>query len=80
LIQQAIDTVLGGRIALIIAHRLSTIRSADVILVIDDGRIVEQGSHRELLESKGRYWRLYTRQEAEDAEAAIGDEEPSQDQ
>ena len=80
LIQQAIDTVLGGRIALIIAHRLSTIRSADVILVIDDGRIVEQGSHRELLESKGRYWRLYTRQEAEDAEAAIGDEEPPQDQ
>ncbi len=72
LIQQAIDTVLTGRIALIIAHRLSTIRSADVILVIDDGRIVEQGNHRDLLAAKGRYWRLYTRQEAEEKEAAIG--------
>ncbi|MCP4838749.1 MAG: ABC transporter ATP-binding protein [Planctomycetes bacterium] len=66
LIQSAIDTVLKGRIAFVIAHRLSTIRSADVILVIDHGRIVEQGSHRDLLDAKGRYWRLYTRQEAEE--------------
>ncbi|MDP7071200.1 MAG: ABC transporter ATP-binding protein [Phycisphaerales bacterium] len=72
LIQSAIDTVLAGRIAFVIAHRLSTIRAADVILVIDHGRIVEQGTHRELLAAKGRYWRLYTRQEAEEEEAAMG--------
>lgn len=67
LIQTAIDTVLRDRIAIVIAHRLSTIRSADLILVIDGGRIVEQGTHAELLATKGGYWRLYTRQEARDA-------------
>ena len=72
LIQAAIDTVLKGRIAFVIAHRLSTIRAANVILVIDDGRIVEQGTHSELLSAKGHYWRLYTRQEAEEAEASLG--------
>ncbi len=72
LIQSAIDTVLKGRIAFVIAHRLSTIRAADVILVIDHGRIVEQGTHRDLLAAKGRYWRLYTRQEAEEEEADMG--------
>lgn len=77
LIQAAIDTVLRDRIAIVIAHRLSTIRSADVIVVIDAGRIVEQGSHAELLAARGRYWRLYTRQEAIDAEAAIGDQDPN---
>jgi ATP-binding cassette subfamily B protein len=72
LIQAAIDTVLRDRIAIVIAHRLSTIRSADVILVIDAGRIVEQGTHAELLAAKQRYWRLYTRQEAEEAESRLG--------
>jgi len=72
LIQTAIDTVLRDRIAIVIAHRLSTIRSADVILVIDAGRIVEQGKHTELLAAKGHYWRLYTRQEAEEAESRLG--------
>lgn len=67
LIQTAIETVLRDRIAIVIAHRLSTIRSADLILVIDGGRIVEQGTHTELLARKGGYWRLYTRQEAQDA-------------
>ncbi len=67
LIQTAIETVLRDRIAIVIAHRLSTIRSADQILVIDGGRIVEQGTHTELLARKGGYWRLYTRQEAQDA-------------
>ena len=61
-IQEAIDSVTKGRTALVIAHRLSTVRGADVILVVKDGRIVEQGRHSELLERKGYYHRLYTRQ------------------
>jgi ATP-binding cassette subfamily B protein len=72
LIQAAIDTALKGRIAFVIAHRLSTIRGADSILVIDHGCIVEQGTHQELLQNQGRYWRLYTRQEAEEAESRMG--------
>lgn len=62
LIQEAIHMVLKGRTSFIIAHRLSTIRSADRILVIDKGRIIEEGSHKELLDKKGRYYRLYTNQ------------------
>lgn len=62
LIQQAIAKVLQSRTALVIAHRLSTIRSADLICVIDQGRIVEQGSHDELLRLGGMYASLYERQ------------------
>lgn len=62
LIQDAINTVLGGRTSFIIAHRLSTIRSADRILVIDKGRIAEEGTHKMLLNKKGYYYRLYTNQ------------------
>jgi ATP-binding cassette subfamily B protein len=62
LIQSGIEAVLEGRIALVIAHRLSTIRKADVILVIEGGRIVERGTHQELIESRGRYHALYTKQ------------------
>ena len=62
LIQQGIEAVLKGRIAFVIAHRLSTIRKADVILVIDGGRIVERGTHQELIATRGRYHALYTRQ------------------
>ncbi len=62
LIQEALRVLLAGRTAFVIAHRLSTIRSADVILVIDDGRIVEQGTHAELLRRRGQYWRLYQKQ------------------
>ena len=61
-IQSAIDTVIKGRTSLVIAHRLSTVRNADLILVVKDGRIVEQGTHSELLAAKGPYYRLYTRQ------------------
>ena len=62
LIQQALERLLEGRTAIIIAHRLSTIRSADVILVIQDGRIVEQGKHDELIVREGLYKNLYDRQ------------------
>jgi subfamily B ATP-binding cassette protein MsbA len=50
------------RTTFVIAHRLSTIQKADQILVIEDGNIVEKGKHDELIESKGRYWELFTYQ------------------
>ncbi|MBQ3076615.1 MAG: ABC transporter ATP-binding protein [Clostridia bacterium] len=62
LIQEAIETLLHGRTSFIIAHRLSTIRRADIILVISGGRVIEMGSHRELIEKRGHYYHLYTRQ------------------
>ncbi len=62
LIQNAITRVLDGRTSFIVAHRLSTIRGADRILVIRDGRITEQGSHRELMAQRGYYYNLYTNQ------------------
>jgi ATP-binding cassette, subfamily B, bacterial len=61
-VQHALDTALEGRTSLVIAHRLSTIRSADQILVIDEGRIVESGTHAELLALGGRYADLYRTQ------------------
>ena len=62
LIQTAIQKTLAGRTSFIIAHRLSTIRSADRILVIHDGRIVEDGTHRQLIAKQGVYYKLYTNQ------------------
>ena len=62
LIQKALSTLLRKRTALVIAHRLSTVVSADLILVIDAGRVVEQGTHQTLLEAGGRYAELYRRQ------------------
>ncbi|MCR5093699.1 MAG: ABC transporter ATP-binding protein/permease [Lachnospiraceae bacterium] len=61
-IQEAIQTVIRGRTSFVIAHRLSTIVDADVILVVQDGKIIEQGTHRELMKKKGAYYELYTRQ------------------
>tara|TARA_B100001121_G_scaffold296706_1_gene302371 strand:+ start:14008 stop:15834 length:1827 start_codon:yes stop_codon:yes gene_type:complete len=61
-IQHGIEAVLQGRISVIIAHRLSTVRNADRILVVDRGRIVERGTHEQLLERQGRYFQLFTRQ------------------
>ncbi len=62
LIQRGMEALMRGRTSFIIAHRLSTITRADRILVIEGGRIVEQGSHQELLRLRGHYYRLYTRQ------------------
>ena len=61
-IQHGIERMLSGRISFIIAHRLTTIRNADLIVFIDGGRIVEAGSHEELLKSRGRYFELYAQQ------------------
>jgi ATP-binding cassette subfamily B protein len=61
-IQSAVERVLEGRISFVIAHRLSTIKSADRILVIDAGQIVEEGAHHDLLARRGRYHELYTNQ------------------
>ena len=63
LIQQAISHILGGRTSFLIAHRLSTIRHADLILVVRDGKIVQQGTHEELMDQRGYYYNLYTQME-----------------
>ena len=70
-IQSAIDTIIQGRTSLVIAHRLSTVRNADLILVVRDGKIVEQGTHAELLKKKGHYFRLYTRQYEDEATSTL---------
>ena len=71
LIQQAIDHLLENRTSFLIAHRLSTIRKADLILVVRDGKIVEQGRHEELLRRRGYYHELYSKQFAEERAAQI---------
>jgi len=62
MIQKGMETLMRGRTSFVIAHRLSTIKRADRILVVEDGRIVESGTHAELLRLRGRYYNLYTRQ------------------
>ena len=71
LIQKATETLLKGHTSFVIAHRLSTIRKADLILVVKDGKIIEQGTHRELLAAKGYYYDLYSRQFEEESAMKI---------
>jgi ATP-binding cassette subfamily B protein len=66
-VQAALTEALEGRTAVVIAHRLSTVRSADRILVVEGGRIVEQGTHAQLLALEGRYAELYRTQFLSDA-------------
>ena len=69
LIQQGMDRLMEGRTSFVIAHRLSTIKRADKILVIEDGQIVEMGTHRELIRRQGKYYNLYTQQFRQELEA-----------
>jgi ABC-type multidrug transport system fused ATPase/permease subunit len=69
-VQQALAEALAGRTSVVIAHRLSTIRAADVILVVEGGRIVERGTHRKLLARRGRYAELYETQFGDETTAA----------
>src|SRR5271169_2227874 len=67
MIQAGLNQLMQGRTTFVIAHRLSTIRRADQILVVEQGRVVERGNHRELYALGGRYWDLYTRQHGVEA-------------
>ena len=60
IVQRGMDALMHGRTVFVIAHRLSTVRNSDVIMVLDHGRIIERGSHDELIRAKGQYYRLYT--------------------
>jgi len=72
LIQRGMEALMAGRTSFIIAHRLSTIRRADRIVVIEDGRIAEMGTHAELVKMRGHYYRLYTQQFKYEKEQAYG--------
>jgi ATP-binding cassette subfamily B protein len=72
-VQRALDSALEGRTAIVIAHRLSTIRAADQILVVDDGRVVERGTHTQLLAAGGLYAHLYSTQYDGEVSTAAAD-------
>ncbi|MCQ2911934.1 MAG: ABC transporter ATP-binding protein/permease [Bacilli bacterium] len=60
LVQQGMDAIMKGRTVFVIAHRLSTIKNSDVIMVLENGRVIERGNHEQLLKQKGKYYQLYT--------------------
>ena len=66
LVQDGMDALMTGRTTFVIAHRLSTVRNADCIMVMDQGRIIERGTHDDLIAKKGKYYQLYTGNFAEE--------------
>ena len=60
IVQEGMDKLMHGRTTFVIAHRLSTVRNSDCIVVLENGRIIEQGTHDELIKKEGRYYQLYT--------------------
>ena len=60
IVQEGMDALMSGRTTFVIAHRLSTVRNSDCIMVLEQGRIIERGTHDQLIEAKGKYYQLYT--------------------
>ena len=60
IVQKGMDALMAGRTVFVIAHRLSTVQNSDVIMVLEQGEIIERGSHKDLIAEKGKYYQLYT--------------------